>query len=167
MSGRAPFSDEDWAGVLQAPILAGLAVTAAEPGGLLGALRESAAMARALKTAAATAAEGDLVAEVAKAFKIPAEREAASAAVKALAEGLSPAELVTASIARLAAIMRRIETAAPAQADAYRAFLLGLARDTAEASREGGFLGIVGVRVSEAEQKTLDDLSAALSAPSA
>lgn len=166
MSGRALFSDEDWAGVLEAPILAGLAVTAAEPGGLLGALKESAAMARALKVAAATAAEGDLVAEVAAAFKIPAEREGASAAVKALAEGLSPEDLVTASVTRLAAIMRRIEAVAPAQADAYRAFLLDLARDTAEASREGGFLGLGGVRVSEAEKRALSELSQALAEPS-
>ncbi|MGI1662792.1 hypothetical protein ACRDNQ_11180 [Palleronia sp. KMU-117] len=167
MSGRAAFSDEDWSAVLQAPILAGLAITAAEPGGLLGALSESAAMARTLKSAAAAAAEGDLVAEVARSFEVPAEREAASAAVKALAEGLAPADLVTASVARLAAIMRRIEAATPAQADAYRGFLLDLARATAEASREGGVLGIGGVRVSEAEQRTLDDLAAALAAPSA
>ena len=43
MSLKDSFTPEEWARVLGAPMLAGIAVTAAEPGGLWGAVKESAA----------------------------------------------------------------------------------------------------------------------------
>ena len=43
------FAPEDWARVVGAPMLAGIAVTAAEPGGLWGAVKESIAVAGALR----------------------------------------------------------------------------------------------------------------------
>ena len=45
MGVRDAFAPEDWARVVGAPMLAGIAVTAAEPGGLWGAVKESAAAA--------------------------------------------------------------------------------------------------------------------------
>ncbi len=41
----------------------------------------------------------------------------------------------------------------------YREWLLYLAQKTAEGSKEGGFLGIGGVRVSGQEQASLDELA--------
>jgi hypothetical protein len=162
MTNRDRFTDEDWTGVLEAPILAGLAITAADPGGLVSAVKESAAMARALKDAAAAAGEGALVTEIAAAYRDPADRDAASDAVKAMAKGQPPEALLTAAVDRLGAIMRTVESAAPDQAGPFRAFLLDVAQKTAEASREGGFLGFGGEKVSEAERKALDRIAAAL-----
>ena len=147
MKNRDRFTDDDWTGVLEAPILA---------------VKESAAMARALKDAAAAAGEGALVAEIAEAYRDPADRDAASDAVKAMAKGQSPEALTTAAIDRLGTIMRSVESALPEQAGAFRAFLLDVAQKTAEASREGGFLGFGGEKVSEAERKALDRIAAAL-----
>ncbi len=45
MGLKDSFAPEDWARVVGAPMLAGIAVTAAEPGGLWGAVRESTAVA--------------------------------------------------------------------------------------------------------------------------
>jgi hypothetical protein len=167
MKYRDRFTDEDWTGVLEAPILAGLAITAADPGGLVSAVKESAAMARALKDAAAAAGEGALVTEIADAYREAADRDAASDAVKAMAKGQSPEALLSASVARLGAVMRTVEAALPEQADAFRTFLLDVAQKTAEASREGGFLGFGGEKVSEAERKALDQIAAVLKAPAA
>ena len=50
----------------------------------------------------------------------------------------------------------------PTDAQAYRDVVLGAARRAAEATKEGGFLGIGGTRVSEAEQRALDDIRTAL-----
>ena len=45
---------------------------------------------------------------------------------------------------------------------AYNKWLMVLAQKTAEASKEGGFLGIGAVRVSDKEQAALDELAAIL-----
>ena len=50
----------------------------------------------------------------------------------------------------------------PAEAAAYKATILAVAKAAAEASKEGGFLGIGGTLVSKDEQAALDQLGAAL-----
>ncbi len=51
MSLKDALSKEDWEQVVQAPFVAGFAVTAADPGGLIGAFQESTAMTRTLQQA--------------------------------------------------------------------------------------------------------------------
>jgi hypothetical protein len=82
-----------------------------------------------------------------------------------MAKGQSPEALLSAAVARLGAVMRTVESALPEQAGAFRAFLLDVAQKTAEASREGGFLGFGGERVSEAERRALDQIAAVLASP--
>ena len=50
----------------------------------------------------------------------------------------------------------------PAEADEYGKWLASLAQKTAEASKEGGFLGIGGTQVSDEENAAVKDLSSAL-----
>jgi hypothetical protein len=52
----------------------------------------------------------------------------------------------------------------PAEVDAYRNMLVGVARKSAEASTEGGFLGFGGVRVSSAEQAFMNEVKQAAGA---
>lgn len=47
-------------------------------------------------------------------------------------------------------------------AEAYRRFVLDVARAAAEAHKEGGFVGIGGKQVSEAEQAAIDDIARVL-----
>lgn len=51
----------------------------------------------------------------------------------------------------------------PSDVQAYRDAVMNAAQRAAEATKEGGFLGIGGTRVSEAEQRALDDIRNALS----
>jgi len=164
MSLKERFSTEEWAGVLQAPMLAGFAVTAADPSGLIGAVQESVAVAGSLKQAAASGGDGSLAAEIMDAFKTSEGRGTAVDGIRALAKGRKPAEASEAAVARLGEIMRTVERAVPDQAPGFRDFLMATATKTAEASTEGGFLGFGGEKVSEAEKKSLEDLSAALGA---
>ena len=50
------------------------------------------------------------------------------------------------------------EKATPEEADAFRNWLLDAAQRSADAAKEGGFLGFNAQRVSEGEQKMLDKL---------
>jgi hypothetical protein len=47
----------------------------------------------------------------------------------------------------------------PAEAEEYKRWLVALAQKTAEAAKEGGFLGIGGTRVSEAETSAVSELN--------
>ena len=50
----------------------------------------------------------------------------------------------------------------PGDAAAFKAWLRGISQKVAEASKEGSFLGVGGVQVSDAEKATLADISNAL-----
>jgi hypothetical protein len=51
------------------------------------------------------------------------------------------------------------------EADTFRQWLLEVATAAAEAAKEGGFMGFGAVRVSEGEQRMVDQLRAALGIP--
>ena len=68
------------------------------------------------------------------------------------------------------AVLARIREAAnlvsrkatPEEAKAYKQMIMSVAEKAANASKEGGFLGFGGVRVSNAEQSFLNEVKAAL-----
>jgi hypothetical protein len=161
---KEKFNDAEWAGVVQAPMLAGFAVTAADPGGLISAVQESAAVAGSLKDALSESEARGLASEIVEALKTSEGRDMARDGVGDLVKGRKPAEASEAAVTRLGEIMRSVESKAPAAADGFRTFLMETATRTAEASTEGGFLGFGGETVSDAERKTLDQLRAALAA---
>ncbi len=150
----------DWGRVVSAPMLAGIAVTAADPGGLFGALKESFAVAGAVRSAKG---DGDaLVSEVAAAYETSEGRSMARDAMKTQAKGKKPAEIVDATVAELSAVTRLVAEKAPEAAPGFRAWLSAIATSVAEAGTEGGFLGFGGEKVSAAEKATLDRLATAL-----
>ena len=55
--------------------------------------------------------------------------------------------------------------ATPEEAETFRAWLIMSAQDAAEAAKEGGFMGIGAVRVSEGEQAMLAKLREILGVP--
>jgi len=52
--------------------------------------------------------------------------------------------------------------ATPEEADAMRRWLVDVAQAAADSAKEGGFMGVGAVRVSEGEQKMLEQLRSAL-----
>ena len=160
MAVRDAFTAEEWARVVAAPMLAGIAVTAAEPGGLWGAVRESVAVAGAVR--AGRAGADPLVAEVAAAYATAEGRDIARAALRGQARGKAPAAVVEAAVAELGAVAGLVAAKAPAAAPGFRDWLKGVAAKVAEAGSEGGFLGFGGEKVSAAETATLARIAAAL-----
>jgi hypothetical protein len=103
MGFRQVFAPEEWARVVGAPMLAAIAVTAAEPGGLWGAVKEGAAVAGALR-AARGIADNPLIAEIVAAYDTAEGRDLARGVLKAEARGKKPAEVVEAAIGELGAV---------------------------------------------------------------
>jgi hypothetical protein len=150
---KADFNAEDWSTVVDGPLYAGLRVIAADRG---GSLRESMAMGRVYQEARAKQGASPLLDELIKSPPAidPAQLQAAGGDIGA----------VTSDHLRKA--MSILESkATPQEADAYKTFVMTVAQAVAEAHKEGGFLGIGGKRVSEAEDQALDEISSALGSP--
>ena len=162
MSLKDSFTAEEWARVVGAPMLAGVAVTAAEPGGLWGAVKESAAVAGSLTKAKAAGAGDPLIGEIVAAYETSEGRDLARGVLKAEARGKAPAAVVDAAIAELQAVAGIVAAKAPASAAAFKDWLKTIAGKVSEAGTEGGFLGFGGEKVSAAEKATLDRLATAL-----
>ena len=162
MAVKDSFAPEEWARIVGAPMLAGIAVTAAEPGGLWGAVKEGTATASALRAGADPAAEGGLIKEVASAYQTSEGRDLARGVLKEQSSGKKPAEIVEAAVTELGAVAALVGSKAPQEAPAFKAWLKEIAVKVAQAGTEGGFLGFGGVKVSEAEKATIERVNAAL-----
>jgi hypothetical protein len=162
MTNKQDFTAEEWSKVLQSPMLVGIAVSAADPSGLWGTLKEAAASSSALVTAKRDASSNELVKAVAADLQTSEGRLVAQQALKQCFAGAEPADCVKRSLATLREVSAIIDTKAPQEATAYKAWLRGISQKVAEAAVEGAMLGFGGVRVSETEKATLGDIAKAL-----
>ena len=161
MANKTNFTPEEWTKLLESPMMAGLAVTAAEPSGLWGLLKESLSSGWALLEAK-TSGPTELIKALATDFGTSEGRTAARDGVQARLSGSKPTEIRDKAIAALRDAAAIVDAKAPAEAAAFKDWLKQIAQKTAEASTEGGFLGFGGVQVSEAEKATLAEIASAL-----
>lgn len=164
MAAKSDFTPEQWSKLVQAPLLAGFAVSAADPSGLIGTLQEGMASARALANAKADPSADALIKAVVEDLLTADGRNTAREGVQKMIQGAQLAEIKARALAELAEAGKILDTVAPADAAAFKAWLNAVATSVAEAASEGGFLGFGGVKVSENERATLGEISAALKA---
>jgi hypothetical protein len=163
MATKTDFTPEQWSKLIQAPLLAGFAVSAADPSGLIGTLQEGMASARALATAKSESSDA-LIKAVVEDLLTADGRNTAREGVQTLIQGGQLPEIKARALAELAEAGRILDTVAPADAAAFKSWLNSVATSVAEAASEGGFLGFGGVKVSENERATLAEISAVLKA---
>jgi hypothetical protein len=159
MTTKADFTEEEWTRLERAPLVAGMAITFADPGGPIEAMKESMAAVKTIVDTARTGSDSELVDALANDVAEKAQRRenplkgfkprGTMAGGEILDELREVNEIVT-------------EKATPEEAEAFRNWLRDAAQRTADAAKEGGFLGFNAVRVSEGEQKMLDKLDEVL-----
>jgi hypothetical protein len=153
MTRKADFNAEEWETVVEGPVFAGLAVIAADRGGTI---RESLAMGRVYQEARKQQGQSELLDEL-------VGSQPSIDKARAQESGGDIAQLAK---ERLTEAMRLLdEKATPDEVDAYKRFVMTVAQAAAAAHKEGGFLGIGGQKVSEAEEKALDEISITLGPP--
>jgi hypothetical protein len=162
MTDKSNFTPDEWKLLLEGVMMAGIAVTAAEPHGLWGVLKESLAAGSELMAAKQDAAANPLVKSVVADFETAQGRSAARDGVSEQLKGKKPAEVRARCIEVLRQVAAVVDAKAPGDAGAFKAWLQQISQHVAEAAKEGGFLGIGGVSVSEAEKATLSEISSAL-----
>ncbi|ARQ01695.1 hypothetical protein [Pseudorhodoplanes sinuspersici] len=161
MVDKTNFTSDEWTLLLESVMMAGMAVTAAEPSGLWGLLKESFASAEALAKVKLDNNSDPLVKAVVDDFGTSTGRSAARDGLKAKLAGASPSEIKARCIETLSQVSTLLDTKAPADAPAFKAWLRQISQGVAEAASEGGFFSS-GVQVSDAEKATLTEISSAL-----
>jgi hypothetical protein len=155
MTRKADFNAEEWSTVVEGPLYGAMRVISADRGGTL---RESLALGRAYQEARAAHGQSELLDELVKSPPSidPARVREAGGNIAAVASE------------RLREAMRILgEKAMPEEVDAFKRFAMTVAQAVASAHKEGGFLGIGGKPISDAENQALDEISAALGSPPA
>ena len=163
MADKTNFTKEEWTLLLESPMIAGMAVTAADPSGLWGLLKESFAGGNALAKALSDPGANPLVKALASDFSNSEARTAARDGLKTKFAKSQPSDVKTKSIEGLRQVSAVLAAKAPGDAAAFKTWLKQISQGTAEAASEGGGLfGLGGVQVSEAEKATLAEISQAL-----
>lgn len=152
MTKKADFNAEEWSLVLEAPPLAGLIVITAQRGGTL---RESISLGKAYAEAREQQGNSELL------DAIVAERPEMDTKKYDSMDALRESGLT-----RLREAVELLEQkASPDEVDDYKKFVVGLAERAAHAHKSGGFLGIGGEEVSDAERTAMDEINTALDSP--
>jgi hypothetical protein len=166
MAAKTDFTPDEWKLLLQSPMIARIAVSAADPSGLIGMLKEGMASARAVLQATADPNADALVKAVAGDFETSEGRRLAPDGVKAaIAGSTTPPDIVAKALDSLKAVSGLLDRKAGADAVPFKTWLVGVAKAVSEAAPEGGFLGFGGTHVSEAEKAMVAQIAAGLGLP--
>jgi hypothetical protein len=155
MTDRSAFTDEEWERLGRSPLVAAMAISLADPGGPIEAVKESSAAVKTLLDAAQDGKYGSFPQVVAKDVtdKVRQHHNPMSGFKP---KGATAREEI---LDELRAVNGLLDAKAdPGDAAEFRAMLKGAAQRAADAAKEGGFMGFHAERVSEGEQKMLDTL---------
>ena len=149
MATKADFNAVEWSKVLEAPILAGLRVVAADRGGTI---RESLAIGKVYSEGRRAQGQSQLLDELV-ASPPAVDRQQLQGA----------GDIARASSERLREAVRLVSDKGSAEdVEAYKRFVIDAAQAAAEAHKEGGFIGIGGKQISDEERVALDEIEAIL-----
>ena len=163
MTTKTDFPDDEWARVIRAPFVAGLAISLADPGGPIESAKESMAS---IKAATNPPSREQLLTEVA--LDVQAEVQAKRNPLKGYRPTTGTTPPGDQVLAELAEVQRLVATRATAEeAAAFAAWLVAAAQAAADAAKDGGFMGFGAEQVSQREQDMLDRVREAVTAPSA
>ena len=163
MASKASFSPDEWSRIVGSVMVTGMAVTAADPSGFWGMMKEGMAGGWAMLEARQDPQSNELVKALVGDVATSETRDATRKALQAKFKVSQISEIKAKAIEELRAVSALLDAKAPEDAAAFKKWLLQIARKTAEAAKEGSFLGFGGVPVSQAETATLNEVAAALS----
>jgi hypothetical protein len=162
MATRADFTDDEWAQLERAPILAGVAISLSDPGGPIEALKESSAAFKAAMRAAEDGDFGPLVRSLANDLSAKAKQRQNPLG------GFSPDRKQP--LEQILDELRSVHSlvtgkGSPEDVADFQEWIKTAAQQAALAAKEGGFLGIGAKRVSEREQEMLATLGEIFGVP--
>jgi len=94
MANKQSFTPEEWTKILESTMLAGMAVSAADPSGVWGLVKEGFASSSALAAAKSDAGSSELVKAIIADYETPEGRSTIQEALRKRFAGAKPAEAV-------------------------------------------------------------------------
>ena len=162
MANKQTFTPEEWTKIIESVALSGMAVTAADPSGLIGLLQESFASAGAVIKAKSDPGANELVKAVTAEFETSEGRSKIREALKARFAGAKPADVSQRSLGALREVSKLLDSKAPQDSAVFKRWLSTISSKVADAATEGSVLGFGGQKVSAAEKATLTEIAKAL-----
>ena len=162
MANAQSFTADEWSKIVESVALSGMAVTAADPSGLIGLLQESFASARAVAGAKTDPGSNELIKAVVAEFETSEGRTKLREALKARFAGAKPAEISQRAIDALHDVSTLLDAKAPQDAPAFKQWLSTISNNVAQAASEGGVLGFGGEKLSPSEKSALGNIAKAL-----
>jgi hypothetical protein len=162
MADKSNFTPDEWKLLLESVTMAGMAVSAADPSGLWGLLKESFAEGSELARAKTDPTTKPLIKAVVADFETSQGRSTARDGLKEKLTGLKPAEITAKCIETLGQAGKLVDAKAPDDAAAFKGWLRQISQHVAEAAKEGSLFGTGSTPISDKEKATLQQISSAL-----
>jgi hypothetical protein len=159
MTSKAAFTDAEWARIRRAPMIAGLAISIADPGGPIELTKETMATFRA--TSAPPGDEELLVALSQDVMAMAQQKQNPIGDFKIENKALAGQQVLD-ELREASGIVRAKAT--PEEANGFGRWMLAVAQAAADAAKEGGFMGFGAEQMSAGEQAMLERLRDALGA---
>ncbi len=159
MTTKADFSEEEWKGLLMAPMLAGMYIIVSDVS-VTAMAKELAGMMKGMSTAEVGEPARDIVAAIVADYTAKAQNKEKPAEPQLDKSAGDPKKQLMDLLLGVTAVFDAKEMSE--EKAAFNQWLLSVANATAEAGKEGGFLGIGAVRVSDKERAALAELRTAL-----
>ncbi len=157
MTTKTDFATEEWDALLTGPLSASMYIVIASPS-VFGSIKEITALSKELVTAAARPDNTELLRYMLSDYQSKDALKQVTPNVKGKPEEALGA--LRSYIEKAVSLLN--EKATDEESAQIRQWMYDLAVKTAEASKEGGFLGMGAVRVSDAEKKALVELAGIL-----
>jgi hypothetical protein len=159
MTAKTDFTEEEWTRVRRAPLLAGMAISLADPGGPIELAKETTAS---LKTATNPPSREQLLAEVALDIQSMAQQRQNPMTDFKPTQGSDPRQQILEELRAVSGIVSSKATAE--EAAAFNNWILTSAQAAADAAKEGGFMGFGAEQVSQGEKDMLEQVRTAIGA---
>lgn len=153
------FTPAEWQKIIILPQLAALFVSLASPSGILSIVKEMLAASGHIASTIKQGSSNDLIrAAAADIQALLANRQQ----IEGLDISLDQTGIQDRCLNTCREVAALLEQKAPADAEGYKQWVYAVALESAKAAREGGFLGIGGIRVNIAEEDALYEIAGAL-----
>ena len=159
MASKTDFTPAEWQQIVMAPQMASVYIALASPTGPVGVAQELVAWTKPLIEAMKVSSGNSLIDAVAADIKERAEKKEKTEPPQMSKD---PKEMREHCLQALSDVAALLSQKTPAEAEGYKQMVYHAAQLSAEAGKEGGFMGIGGVRVNEAEVAALTDIANAL-----
>jgi len=154
---KSDFTEQEWVQVRRAPLVAGMAISLADPGGPIEMAKETMAT---VKSATNPPSREQLLAEVALDIQSMTQQKQNPLSDFKMSKGAPAGQQILDELRAVNSIVA--SKSAPEETAAFSQWLLTIAQAAADAAKEGGFLGFGATQVSKGEKDMLDQVRTAL-----